>query len=171
MSNVVGGLTPVQEEARQVAGDGAGRAEGGEVNPLTDIPDENLDAAMAERIAGKVVDHAYQILAEKRKAVIGALETQVRQMQHQIECSAQEYAGAVEEMEAVRRQRDELVLALMWCKPRLKQEAYQNHIEWTLTKYPKPPKVDEPRVVRSFANPDDDFCPSDPRGPGRTGGE
>lgn len=49
----------------------------------------------------------------------------------------------------LQRQVDELVLALMWCKPRLKQEAYQRHIEWTLAKYPKPPKVDEPRIVRS----------------------
>lgn len=51
--------------------------------------------------------------------------------------------------ELQQRQVEELVLALAWCKPRLKQEAYQRHIEWTLTKYPKPPKVDEPRIVRS----------------------
>lgn len=53
--------------------------------------------------------------------------------------------------ELQQRQIEELVLALMWCKPRLKQEAYQSHIEWTLTKYPKPPKVGGPRIVRSTA--------------------
>ena len=80
-----------------------------------------------------------------------------------------ENAQHVNAIECLRQERDEIVLALMWCKPRLKQEAYQTHIEWTLTKYPRPPKVEEPRIVRSFANPDDDFCPSDPRGPGGVG--
>jgi hypothetical protein len=40
-----------------------------------------LDSAMAERIAGKVVDHAYQVLAEKRQALIAALDAQIRQLQ------------------------------------------------------------------------------------------
>lgn len=102
-------------------------------------------------------------------AIVSALETENAQHVHQIECMRQELRGRDQTIAALIKGRDELVLALMWCRPRLKHQAYISHVDWTLTKYPKPPVVDEPRIVRS----EDyrDFCPSDPRGPGRTGGE
>lgn len=102
-------------------------------------------------------------------AIVSALETENAQHVHQIECMRQELRGRDQTIAALIKDRGELVLALMWCRPRLKHQAYISHVDWTLTKYPKPSKVDEPRIVRS----EDyrDFCPSDPRGPGRTGGE
>jgi len=107
-------------------------------------------------------------------SIIAALETENAQHVNAGECLRQERESDKNAYQACfhlqQRQVEELVLALMWCKPRLKQEAYQKHIEWTLTKYPKPPKVDEPRVVQSESEWDHrDWCQSDPRGPGRSG--
>lgn len=137
-----------------------------ECSPLTYHDVRMIASAMKDYITGEQrhradigIEDPYtacQRQLHEATALVGALET--------------ENAQHVNLIEILNQQRDELVLALMWCKMRLRHERYQQHVDWVLSKYPKPALVEEPRIVRSI-DPDDDFCPSDPRGPGRTGGE
>lgn len=63
-------------------------------------------------------------VAAEAAALIDALETENAQHINAIEC--------------LRQERDEIVLALAWCKSRMKRSEYEQHVEWTLAKYQIP---------------------------------
>lgn len=127
---------------------------------------------VALRNAGWAIEHTASMHAREDAAAarIAALETENAQHINAIECLRQERDGRDTTIAALIKDREELTLALKWCKPRLKHENYIKHIEWTLSKYPNPPPPNEPRIVRS-EDERGDWCPSDPRGPGYSRGD
>lgn len=146
-----------------------------ECSPLTDADVRMIASALKDHITGdratKPLSGGDPLTIEKLRTfvehgsglnpynaaraveLIGALETENAQHVNAIECLRQELKSQKRAYQAnfelQQEQVDGLVLALMWCKPRLRHEAYQQHVAWTLEKYPKPKRPDEPRIVRS----------------------
>lgn len=88
-------------------------------------------------------------LKERLSAEVGQVERISTELTATIDALQTERAQHIRAIECLRKDRDDLLLALIWCKPRLRHEAYQQHVTWTLSKYPKPPKPEGPPIVRS----------------------